>query len=462
MKYISLDIDGALGAVSREQVESLRPAVEKSMEMLHRRTGRGSDFLGWLHLPSSVKEWDLRALESAAAQLRETCSTVVVIGTGGSYLGSKAVVEALNHGFDLLRRNREHPVVLYAGYHIGEDCLAELCEVLEGATFGIINISKSGTTTEPAIAFRVLKKLLEKNIGVMPAATRIVAVTDQTRGALRTLAGREGYRTFVIPDDVGGRFSVLTPAGLLPIAVAGGDIRQLVQGAADMERATGADVSFDENPASRYAAVRNALYAAGKKVEILANFHPKMHYVGEWWKQLFGESEGKDGRGIFPASADFTADLHSLGQWIQEGERSIFETVLSIETPERRFTVPADETDFDGLNYLAGRRMDEINKMAELATRLAHVDGGVPNVKISLPALDAYYLGQLFYFFEKACALSGYVLGVNPFDQPGVEAYKRNMFALLDKPGCEKESAAIKAKLQAAADAPGGRSSFNP
>ena len=446
MKSISLNIDKALGVITKEQVDALEPKVKKGMDMLHEGTGKGNDFLGWLHLPSSVSEAGLKDIEATAAELRK-CKVVVVIGIGGSYLGTKAVVEAINNSFDWLQEKRENPVIVYAGHTIGEDYLFELCEMLKGVRFGIINISKSGTTTEPALAFRVLKKLLEENVGKDGAKDCIVAITDQARGALRTLADKEGYKTFIIPDDVGGRFSVLTPVGLLPIAVAGINIRELVKGAADMEQATDEKVPFAQNIASVYAATRNALYAKGKKVEILANFHPKMHYIGEWWKQLYGESEGKEGKGIFPASVDFTTDLHSMGQWIQEGERIIFETVISVEEPDHKVTVPADEADLDGLNYLAGKRVDEVNKMAELGTQLAHVDGGVPNIKITMPALNAYYIGQLFYFFEKACGISGYVLGVNPFDQPGVEAYKKNMFALLNKPGYEEENKAIKAKL---------------
>jgi len=446
MNTITLNIDKALGVVTKKQVEALEPNVKKGQEMLHKATGAGSDFLGWLHLPSSIKDAELKDIEDTAAKLRE-CSAVVVIGIGGSYLGTKAVVEAINNSFDWLQKERKNPVLLYAGHNIGEDYLYELCENLKGTKFGIINISKSGTTTEPAIAFRVLKKLLEDNIGKEDSKEYIVAITDKARGALRTLADKEGYKTFVIPDNVGGRFSVLTPVGLLPIAVAGISIRDFVKGAVDMESATDETVPFAENIASIYAAMRNALYASGKKVEILANFHPKMHYIGEWWKQLYGESEGKDGKGIFPASVDFTTDLHSMGQWIQEGERTIFETVISVEKPDNKMTVPADDADLDGLNFLAGKRIDEVNKMAELGTQLAHIDGGVPNIKITLPELNAYYIGQLLYFFEKACGVSGYVLGVNPFDQPGVEAYKKNMFALLNKPGYEKESEAIKAKL---------------
>lgn len=446
MKTVSLNIDKALGVITKKEVDALESKVKKGQEMLHKGTGKGSDFLGWLHLPSSIKEAELKDIETTAAKLRK-CKVVVVIGIGGSYLGTKAVVEAMNNSFDWLQKKRKNPVLLYAGHNIGEDYLYELCETLKDTKFGIINISKSGTTTEPAIAFRVLKKLLEKNVGKKESKEYIVAITDKARGALRTLADKEGYKTFIIPDDVGGRFSVLTPVGLLPIAVAGISIRDLVKGAVEMEKATDEKVPFAKNIASVYAATRNALYAKGKKVEILANFHPKMHYIGEWWKQLYGESEGKDGKGIFPASVDFTTDLHSMGQWIQEGERIIFETVISVEKPDNKMTVPTDKTDLDGLNYLAGKRVDEVNKMAELGTQLAHIDGGVPNIKITMPELNAYYIGQLFYFFEKACGISGYVLGVNPFDQPGVEAYKKNMFALLNKPGYEKESKAIKAKL---------------
>jgi glucose-6-phosphate isomerase len=446
MKMISLNIDKTLGVIEKEQVDALEPKVTKGQEMLHKGTGQGSDFLGWLHLPSFMTEDELRDIEKTADRLR-TCEAVVVIGIGGSYLGTKAVVEAMNNSFDWLQKKRANPVILYAGHLIGEDYLHELCETLGDMKFGIINISKSGTTTEPAIAFRVLKKLLEKNVGKKESKDYIVAVTDKARGALRTLADKEGYKTFVIPDDVGGRFSVLTPVGLLPIAVAGINIRDLVKGALDMEKATDQKVPFADNIVSRYAATRNVLYAKGKKIEILANFHPKMHYIGEWWKQLYGESEGKDGKGIFPASVDFTTDLHSMGQWIQEGERIIFETVISVEKPNFRKTVPTDKDDLDGLNYLAGKRVDEVNKMAELGTQLAHVDGGVPNIRITLPELNAYYIGQLFYFFEKACGVSGYLLGVNPFDQPGVEAYKKNMFALLNKPGYEKEREVLQAKV---------------
>lgn len=447
MKNISLDIKNALGRITREQVYARETKADECNAMLHNGSGAGNDFLGWLHLPSSITEAELTDIEQTAGILRSKCEVIVAIGIGGSYLGTKAVVEAMNNSFDFLLKERKNPVLLYAGHNIGEDYLHELSEVLKGKQFGIINISKSGTTTEPALAFRILKKQLEEAVGKEEAGSRIVAITDAKRGALRTLATQEGYKTFVIPDNVGGRFSVLTPVGLLPIAVAGIDIRELVKGATDMEKATATGIPFADNIAAIYAAVRNELYKSGKKIEILVNFHPKLHYIAEWWKQLYGESEGKDGKGIFPASVDLTADLHSMGQWIQDGERSIFETVISVESPDNKVVVPADEANLDGLNFLAGKRVDEVNKMAELGTQLAHVDGEVPNIKITMPKVNAYYIGQLFYFFEKACGISGYMLGVNPFDQPGVEAYKKNMFALLDKPGFEKESEAIKARL---------------
>ena len=448
MNPLQLDFTKAFGPAADERLEAIRPEAEKSLRTLYEGTGAGNDFLGWLHLPSSITDAQLTDIEQTAERLR-ACQAVVVIGIGGSYLGARAVIEALTDSFDALRTgaDRTHPVILYAGNQIGEDYLSELCDLLRGRDFGIINISKSGTTTEPAIAFRILRSLLEENVGTAAAKERIVAVTDRARGALRTLADREGYKTYVIPDDVGGRYSVLTPVGLLPIAVAGIDIRALVRGAVEMERAVGPDVPFDRNPALRYAAARQALYREGKKIEILANFHPKLHYVGEWWKQLYGESEGKDHRGLFPAAVDLTTDLHSMGQWIQQGERTIFETVVSIDAPERTLSVPTDADNLDGLNYLAGRRVDEINKMAELGTRLAHASGGVPNIRVSIPRLTADHLGGLLYFFEAACGISGYLSGVNPFDQPGVEAYKRNMFALLDKPGVEAESRAIRAQL---------------
>ncbi len=447
MQDIKLSIDKAFGFISEEAVAGYKSKVTDANAALHNGSGKGNDFLGWLNLPSSIDEAHLADVENTAKILRENCEVVVVIGIGGSYLGAKAVIDALSNSFDWLLRERKSPVVVYAGQNIGEDYLYELQELLKTKKFGIISISKSGTTTEPALAFRLLKTQLEEQQGKDAAQKLIVAVTDKARGALRTLATQEGYKTYVIEDNIGGRYSVLSPVGLLPIAVAGFDIRQLVAGAVRMENLCGLETSFEENPAAIYAATRNELYKSGKKIEILVNFHPKLHYVSEWWKQLYGESEGKDNLGIFPASVDFTTDLHSMGQWIQEGERTIFETVISVNETNYTKIFPHDEANLDGLNFLAGKRVDEVNKMAELGTMIAHIDGGVPNLKIELPKLNEYYLGELLYFFEKACGISGYVLGVNPFDQPGVEAYKKNMFALLDKPGFEAETKAIKARL---------------
>ena len=430
---LRLDITKIFDTVSEEQVKALAKKAQESNKMLYDRSGRGCNFLGWVQLPSSITDEQLKEIEDTVIALRSTCEIVVVIGIGGSYLGTKAILEALNNSFDWLQNERKKPVIVYAGHQIGEDYLFELSNLLKGKKFGIIYISKSGTTTEPALAFRLLKKQLEEQVGKEYAQQRIVAITDKSRGSLRKLADIESYKTFNIPDDVGGRFSIFTPVGLLPIAVTGIDINELVRGAKAMEKATGRDILFPDNLAAQYAAARNALYTQGKKIEILANFHPKMHYIGEWWKQLYGESEGKEYKGIFPASVDLTTDLHSMGQWIQEGERTIFETVIAIENTDHEIFVPFDKADLDGLNYLAEKRVDEVNKMAELGTQIAHVAGGVPNIKITIPRLNAYYIGQLFYFFEKACGISGYILGVNPFNQPGVEAYKKEMFKLLGK-----------------------------
>ena len=447
MEHIKLSIDKAFGFVSAEKVAGYKTGVKAANESLHYGTGKGNDFLGWLNLPSSIDEAHLSDIENTAKILRDNCEVVVVIGIGGSYLGAKAVIDALSNSFDWLQTDRKAPVVVYAGQNIGEDYLYELQELLKNKRFGIISISKSGTTTEPALAFRLLKTQLEEQQGKETAKKLIVCVTDKAKGALRTLADNEGLKSFVLEDSVGGRYSVLTPVGLLPIAVAGMDIRQLVQGAREMEKICGLGTSFEDNPAAQYAAVRNELYQNGKKIEILVNFNPKLHYVSEWWKQLYGESEGKENLGIFPASVDFTTDLHSMGQWIQEGERTIFETVISVREPNHTKIFPHSEENLDGLNFLAGKRVDEVNKMAELGTMIAHIDGGVPNLKIELPKLNEYYLGELIYFFERACGISGYLLGVNPFDQPGVEAYKKNMFALLEKPGYEAGTKAIKARL---------------
>ena len=421
MKNIKLDITKAACFLEAGAVKAFEPKVKAAQEALENGTCPGNDFLGWLHLPTEITPAFLDEIVATAKVMRDNCEAVVVAGIGGSYLGARAVIEALSNSFSWLIKDQKNPTILFAGNNIGEDYLFELTEYLKGKKFGVINISKSGTTTETALTFRLLKKQCEAQRGKEEAKKVIVAVTDAKRGAARTCADKEGYKSFIIPDNVGGRFSVLTPVGLLPIACAGFDVKQLVAGAQDMEKACGKDVPFEENLAAQYAAVRNGLYQAGKKIEIMVNYQPKLHFFSEWWKQLYGESEGKDLKGIFPASVDFTTDLHSMGQWIQEGERTIFETVISIEEPEKKLLFPNDEENLDGLNFLAGKRVDEVNKMAEL--------------------------GTLIYFFEIACGISGNVLGVNPFNQPGVEAYKKNMFALLDKPGYEADSKAIKARL---------------
>ncbi len=448
MKSISLNITKAASFLAEGAVKAYEPKVKAAQEALENGTCEGNDFLGWLHLPSSITPEFLGEIEAVANTLREKCEVVVVAGIGGSYLGARAVIEGLGNSFAWLVNDKKNPTILFAGNNIGEDYLYELTSYLKDKKFGVINISKSGTTTETALAFRLLKKQCEDQRGKEEAKDVIVAVTDAKKGAARTCADKEGYKSFIIPDNVGGRFSVLTPVGLLPIAVAGFDVKQLVAGAVEMEKACGKDVAFDENPAAIYAATRQALYTqTGKKIEIVCNFQPKLHYFAEWWKQLYGESEGKDQKGIFPAACDFTTDLHSMGQWIQQGERSIFETVISVETPNEKLLFPHDDENLDGLNFLEGKRVDEVNKMAELGTRLAHVDGGVPNILVNIPELNAYYLGQLIYFFEKACGISGLLEEVNPFNQPGVEAYKKNMFALLNKPGYEAESKAIQERL---------------
>lgn len=448
MKSISLDTTKATLFLKPGTIETFEEKVNAAQDALEKGTCLGNDFLGWLHLPSSITSSFLDEVQACANTLRKKCEVIVVAGIGGSYLGARAVIEALSNSFAWLVNDKKNPTILFAGNNIGEDYLAELTTYLKDKKFGVINISKSGTTTETALTFRLLKKQCEAQRGKEEAKNVIVAITDAKKGAARTCADKEGYTSFIIPDNVGGRFSVLTPVGLLPIACAGFDIKALVQGAADMEKATGKEIPFKENIAAQYAAVRNGLYKeTGKKIEIVVNFQPKLHYIGEWWKQLYGESEGKDHKGIYPAACDFTTDLHSMGQWIQQGERSIFETVISIEQPNKKMLFPADEENLDGLNFLAGKHVDEVNKMAELGTRLAHVDGGVPNMRISVPELNEYYIGQLIYFFEKACGVSGLLLEVNPFNQPGVEAYKKNMFALLNKPGYEAESKAIKERL---------------
>lgn len=448
MKNISVDITKAAQFLKPGAVEAYESQVKAAQEALENGTCPGNDFLGWLHLPTSITPEFLSEIQNTANTLRDKCEVIVVAGIGGSYLGARAVIEALGNSFAWLTAEKKNPIILFAGNNIGEDYLFELTEYLKGKKFGVINISKSGTTTETALTFRLLKKQCEAQRGKAEAKDVIIAVTDAKKGAARTCADKEGYKSFIIPDNIGGRFSVLTPVGLLPIACAGFDVKQLVSGAQEMERLCGKEVPFNQNPAALYAAVRNGLYSeAGKKIEIVVNFQPKLHFFAEWWKQLFGESEGKDNKGIFPAACDFTTDLHSMGQWIQEGERSIFETVISVEEPENKLLFPHDEENLDGLNFLEGKRIDDVNKMAELGTRLAHVDGGVPNIRISVPCLNAYYIGQLIYFFEIACGISGNLLQVNPFNQPGVEAYKKNMFALLNKPGYEAESKAIRERL---------------
>ena len=449
MKNITLDVSKAVRFLKEGTVKEYESKVKAAQASLENGTCPGNDFLGWLHLPSSITPEFFNEVQACANIMRDNCEAIVVAGIGGSYLGARAVIESLSNSFAWLVNDKKNPTILFAGNNIGEDYLYELTTYLKDKKFGVINISKSGTTTETALTFRLLKKQCEEQRGKEEAKKVIVAVTDATKGAARSCATKEGYKTFVIPDNVGGRFSVLTPVGLLPIACAGFDIKQLVAGATEMENVCGQNTPYEENPAAIYAAVRNGLYAqAGKKIEIMVNYQPKLHFISEWWKQLFGESEGKENKGIFPASCDFTTDLHSMGQWIQEGERTIYETVISVEQPENKLLFPNDEENLDGLNFLAGKRIDEVNKMAELGTRLAHVDGGVPNIRISVPSLNEYYIGQLIYFFEIACGISGNILEVNPFNQPGVEAYKKNMFALLDKPGYEADSKAIKERLK--------------
>lgn len=443
---MTIELDKTAAFLAEGAVQQYATKVMDAQDALEQGTCKGNGYIGWLHLPSSISDEFLNEIKQAANVLRQQCDAVVVAGIGGSYLGAKAVISALDDNFSWLKPS-DSPRILFAGNNISEDYLSEMIAYLKTVRFGLINISKSGTTTETAITFRLLKQLCEQQRGKAEAKEVIVAVTDAKKGAARTTADKEGYRSFVIPDNVGGRFSVLTPVGLLPIAVAGFDIEAIVRGAQDMEKMCDISVPFDQNPAAQYAAARNALYASGKKVEILVNYQPKLHFMAEWWKQLYGESEGKDGKGIFPASVDFSTDLHSMGQWIQDGERIIFETVISVDSSNESLVVPSDDENLDGLNFLAGRHIDEVNHMAELGTQLAHVDGGVPNLRISIPRLDEYNLGQLIYFFEKGCGISGQLIDVNPFNQPGVEAYKKNMFALLDKPGYEEESRKIKERL---------------
>lgn len=443
---IKFDNSKALDFVSVDA--EMQQAADKACELLYNGKGEGADFLGWVNLPAEITAAQIADINDTAAKLRSKADVVVVIGIGGSYLGAKAVYEALGNSFEALLPRHDNPSLVFAGNNLNEDYAAELLAALEGHSVAAIVISKSGTTTEPAIAFRLLKAEIERRYGKAEAAERIVAITDAAKGALKGLAVQEGYKTYVIPDNVGGRFSVLTPVGLLPLAVAGVDIEAVVAGARKMQAATAADVPFAKNIAKQYAAVRNSLYRKGFKVELLASYEPKLQYFAEWWKQLYGESEGKDGKGIFPASVVFSTDLHSMGQYIQDGERMLFESVINVESPAHKVVVEPTEDNADKLNFVAGKRVGEINAKAQIGTILAHIDGGVPNLRISIPQISAESLGELIYFFEKACGISGYMLGVNPFNQPGVEAYKRNMFALLGKPGYEAESKAIAERLE--------------
>ena len=449
MAHIKFDYSKVLDKfVAPHEVDNLQAQVTVADEMIRKGTGPGADFLGWRDLPENYDREEFDRILKAAEKIKEESDVLVVIGIGGSYLGAKAAIDFLSNHFANLqtKEERKAPQIVYAGNSISSTYLADLLEYVEGKDFSVNVISKSGTTTEPAIAFRLFKELLVKKYGQEEANKRIYATTDRQKGAVKVEADANGWETFVVPDDIGGRFSVLTAVGLLPIAASGADIKALMEGANAARKDYTSD-KIAENEAYQYAAVRNILYRKGYATEILVNYEPSLQYFAEWWKQLYGESEGKDGKGIFPASVDLTTDLHSMGQWIQDGERTIFETVISVEATAHSVLVPTDEADLDGLNFLAGKHVDEVNKMAELGTQLAHVDGGVPNIKVNMPEVSAFYIGQLFYFFEKACGISGYMLGVNPFNQPGVEAYKKNMFALLNKPGYEKESEAIKARL---------------
>ena len=444
---IRINIENALDFVTREEIKLFETEFELHHRNIYEKTGKGNDFLGWVDLPSQTEPALLDRITTDAHRLREQSEVVVVVGIGGSYLGARAVIEALKPTFAGINEQQKDPEIVYAGHHLDEDYLHELLQLLDHKHYSIIVISKSGTTTEPAVAFRLLRNHIENKYGRETAVQRIIAITDASKGALKKLADDEGYTTYVIPDDVGGRYSVLTPVGLLPIAVAGFSITELIRGAQIMEAALKQEKSLFAQPAALYAVVRNMLYQKGKTTEILATYNPRLSYFIEWWKQLYGESEGKEEKGIFPAGVSFTTDLHSMGQYIQDGLRNIFETVISIESNRHEVRIPEDSGDLDGLNYLAGKRVSYVNRMASQGTMLAHVDGGVPNLEIIIPAVNENVLGQLIYFFEMGCAISGYILEVNPFDQPGVEAYKKNMFALLGKPGFEKEGAELKKRL---------------
>ncbi|WP_199615437.1 glucose-6-phosphate isomerase [Paenibacillus alkalitolerans] len=446
---VRYDYKPALPFVGRHELDYAAGAVRLAHDMLHNGSGAGSDYLGWVELPTNYDKEEFGRIQAAARNIRDDSDALVVIGIGGSYLGARAAIEMLTHQFGahLDKQTRNAPNIFYAGNNISSTYMAQLLQALEGKDFSVNVISKSGTTTEPAVAFRIFKEALERKYGKEGARKRIYATTDASKGALKKLADTEGYETFVIPDDVGGRYSVLTAVGLLPIAVAGVDIEAMMAGAADAQRLY-ANPSIEENESYQYAAVRNALYRKGKAIEILVNYEPSLHFVSEWWKQLYGESEGKDFKGIFPAAVDFSTDLHSMGQFIQEGARNLFETVLQVGKVPLELTVPTDPDNVDGLNFLAGQTIDYVNKKAFQGTLLAHSDGGVPNTVVTLADLSPYTFGHLVYFFEKACGISGYMLGVNPFDQPGVEAYKVNMFALLGKPGYEAKKAELEARLR--------------
>lgn len=444
-----ITIDYSKTGVMPHEVKYFKEQIAVAHKMLHERTGAGNDFLGWVDLPVDYDKDEFARIQKAAEKIQGDSDVLIVIGIGGSYLGARACIDALSHTFynALSKEQRKTPEIYYVGNNISGTYLKDLLDVCEGKEVSVNVISKSGTTTEPAIAFRVFKQFMEEKYGKEEAKNRIFATTDKARGALLTLAKEEGYETFTIPDDVGGRFSVLTAVGLLPIAAAGINIEELMQGAADA-RAEYSNENVEENACYQYAAVRNALLRKGKTTEIVVNYEPCLQYFGEWWKQLYGESEGKDGKGLYPSSVNFSTDLHSLGQYIQDGQRILFETVINVEHPRKDVELKEEASDLDGLNYLAGKTMDFVNKQAFQGTILAHVDGGVPNVVINLPAINAYHMGQLIYFFEKACGISGYLLGVNPFDQPGVEEYKKNMFALLGKKGFEALRETLLARLQ--------------
>lgn len=444
---ISLELKNIYPFLDEKDLDESLASTSESLKLLHSGTGRGSDYLGWLNLPEKTDKKLLDAIDELAEEFQNETELLVVVGIGGSYIGSRAIGDALNNNFSNFLPN-DKPQLIFAGQNLSQDYLYELIEVLENKTYGIVVISKSGTTTEPALAFRILRQHLERKIGKEASRKKILAITDSSKGALREMADEENYRSFIIPDNVGGRFSVLTPVGLVPLGLSGVDIHELIRGAAEMAEKSGLSIPINENLPAMYATARNVLYNKGKLIELLVNYEPGLHYFSEWWKQLFGESEGKDNKGIFPASVDFTTDLHSMGQYLQEGKKTLFETVISVKESRHSLLVPEDDDDLDGLNYISSKPVREVNKMAELGTLLAHVEGGVPNIRLSVDRLDAYYLGQLIYFFEKACAISGYILGVNPFTQHGVEAYKRNMFALLGKPGFEKEAEKMKKHTQ--------------